>query len=245
MKKILYLIVALAFIGCSSETPLYDNQLNEIQSKYAESKEKVKEEIQQICGVLFQNNTRAFLGIESGRELFWYLINLPDSELDSLYNIYCSPENEAIIEEYYELNIEALINLTSAEDVQNFYSFIENYVQMGGHDLDYIEQELETTFSSSDDIIREGVIEGAVWCDDLMPDNPMCIDQHVKCLEEAQAKLASSKIADLYVMGTADTLYLFCPELGLADGAGGVLYSLYSMLELTHEYHMCLLKKAY
>lgn len=244
------LIFSLCLVGCSDDIPYLnkDDSYNQTFSKYVEYTKKSKERINEMWSLISPLQSRTSIDSMSGNELFWYLVSLPENKLDSLRNIYCTPENLNAQEEIYELNLQTLIELSSPEDVQNLYTFIDNYVDLGGHDIQYIETELKSRFDSSPEIIKDCVIDDAAWIDENIPEQPSdpnSINAHQECIKHIIKELTKSKELDAALLVATDLGSLYDPLLGFVIGAGTITYSLISELELAHEYHKCMIGRSY
>lgn len=253
MKIFIYCCFAVfALSSCSSDyiEPSYradDSTI--ILSKYDEARNKTRQSIVEQLKFLGVKPSRASLDTLNGYDLIRYLLLLPESELDSLRQIYCTEENKRAHEIMVEFSIDKMIELSSPEEVQNLFSFRNDYIEMGGHNPGYLINSLNTTFSQSPDIIRDNVIEDAAIIDEYLPNptemQPAYVDTYAECLRQLTNEMIDSKEADIAILGLTDGVGLFFPEAGICIGLGGMVYSLFSTLEATHKFHECVATRTY
>lgn len=250
MKRILGFISVLTLIiciaaGCSTEkTDLLDAAENarlSLLQRYHEASVAAHNDVVDMYKLIGVCTSRSDFSTMNGNELFWYLVNLPSEEMDSLRTLYCTDENLEACEYIYELNLQALIDLSSPTDAQNYYSFIDSYVEIGGHNIDFIEKELKSTFANSSDELKFCIIDEAAYIDEFIPVNPNYVNHHEACLKNVIDKMVEGKKIDAGLLVATEIADIANPTVGLLVSTGGVIFNLIASLELAHEYNMCML----
>lgn len=179
MKKILPILILALVSSCASQEPepVWSHS-NDVSRKYEEGKTYVRSVVNKYYSQLTGANTRVDVSITPS-EFLLYIINMPESQVDSLKAIYCTPEKLRELESYQDAREDKLIEITSAEDVAKFYSFVHEYVSIGGHS----EQVLEQSSAEVSPLIQWGMAIAAAAVDEMLADYPSTrIDW--SCLEE-------------------------------------------------------------
>jgi hypothetical protein len=179
MKKILPILILALVSSCASQEPepVWSHS-NDVSRKYEEGKTYVRSVVNKCYSQLIGAKTRGDVSITPS-DFLLYIINMPESQVDSLKAIYCTPERTLAIEGYKDAREDKLMELTSAEDVAKFYSFVNEYVSVGGRSGKMLEKASENTHP----IIQLGMAIAAASVDEMLADYPITrIDYG--CLEE-------------------------------------------------------------
>ena len=238
---VIAMLLAIIASACATDQPepaVATANYTSFESLYAQAKQRTQERNRAMWSLLGVSNSRA--DTLNGNSLFWHLANLPEAEFDSIYNVYCSPENLAIYEDIYELNLQALIDLSSPEDVQNLFNFTKKYIEIGGHNPDFVNKGLHTTFVDSGDPIKEAMLEEVEFIDEVLPLDPDVIDSHRKCLETALKDNGIEIVIDLLDTGAA----IYDPANIFLD-VSSVVKDFSTVVKIVHEYHNCLITTAW
>lgn len=131
------------FTSCGTEELFYDEQsesLN-IEEQYEAACKKWatinSEELEKISNYQSRNNPDHIL---PANDIVGFLMSLSDENFTIIYNEYVDEEQMCQRAEETELKIDTLIDVTSATEVQQLYNYINDYISIGGHSVDYVEQ---------------------------------------------------------------------------------------------------------
>lgn len=147
------LCLTLLFTSCSnidSELGLNDDSkefsVREIYSKYY--KESLKNatliDVYGDGDFLDMGKTPIDLPSEEYDSELAYLLSLSNTQLDSLAQCFTFGYTREEDEIASNANIEDLISRTSEEDVNQLFDFMENYAQIGGHSITYVEDNVDS-----------------------------------------------------------------------------------------------------
>lgn len=201
-----------------------------ISSKYIVSKSDINNSILQTMHIMGAPNNRTSIEI-TGNDLVNFVSSLPKEYVDSLYLIYCNPDNELQYEDYLDDIDLGLVKETSESDVDQLYTFINSYKEVGGNNM----QMLETACYKKPLIIQECMISCAAIIDTFSLDYPISRNANSWCLHELTLKLMESiiegKIADIAID--------FIPGANVIGACVMAGMDLYSAIKTAHEYEMC------
>ena len=233
---VIAMLLAIIASACATDQPepaVATANYTSFESLYAQAKQRTQERNRAMWSLLGVSNSRA--DTLNGNSLFWHLANLPEAEFDSIYNVYCSPENLAIYEDIYELNLQALIDLSSPEDVQNLFNFTKKYIEIGGHNPDFVNKGLHTTFVDSGDPIKEAMLEEVEFIDEVLPLDPDLVDAHRKCLEKTLEDNGVEIVFDL-----VETGYDIYTGVDLPEGIKLAIKDFATVVKIVKDYNECL-----
>lgn len=149
MKKLFFfdILSVLVFIGlfssCGTEEFL-DNEQSEnlkIEEQYEGACKRWatinSEELENISNYQSRNTPDNIIPAE---DLVGFLMSVSDERFEVLYREYVDVKQMCQHAEVKELKIDTLIDITSATEVQELYNYIKDYISIGGHSVNYIEQ---------------------------------------------------------------------------------------------------------
>lgn len=239
MKKLLLIpLFVIGLMSCTShdDTISSDEDVfnTDIQNLYDEYRTSAQEEIGATMDALNAPNTRADVSQKmSGSVMVEYLASLSSEEVDSLYNQYCTSEEELKYDNFTDSIISVLIDNSSLEEVQALFNFKTSYIENGGHNITM----LVSAISNVSPLIKNCMISCAANIDEFIDVVPQTRAANSWCLHELSLKLAKSYAED----GIADVVLDMIGVPGV-DVAGALIlagYDLYSSIEMAYEYDKC------
>lgn len=235
MKKQLHIFTfLLLLVSCASN----DDEVNVIQDEsvsrmYEQGKEYVKASVQNTYFNLTGVRTRG--GEEVTPSAFLnYILNMPQSQVDSLKALYCQPNQIEAIEAMRDAREDALIEKTSYEDVAKLHTFINDYVSVGGNSIRLLEKATKGT----DPLIQFGMAVAAASVDEMLEGYPITrVD--FGCLEEVLKQngysISEDVLLELADMGIIATV----PETSVEDIMYGAGVAVSEITLLTIQYEDC------
>lgn len=217
MKKILPILILALVSSCAFQEPepVWSHS-NDVSRKYEEGKTYVRSVVNKYYSQLIGAKTRGDVSITPS-DFLLYILNMPESQVDSLKAIYCTPEKLAALESYQDSREDKLMELTSAEDVAKLYFFVNEYVSIGGRS----ERLLEQSSADVSPLIQWGMAIAAASVDEMLADYPAArIDWG--CLEEVLKSNSLDIASDALLELSEFIMTIEAPELDIVD----VLYDL-------------------
>lgn len=245
MKKILFILFVTLCVTacCNNEIALPENSevMSEIQLKYHTYQQQMQGNIEQMLDVLSPVNSRSEDSMVSPVEAFVdCLSKLPPETVDSLYEIYCTPEVKLQYEAYEEAVVEVLVANSSLEEVSNLYSFRDAYIESGGNNMKMIEG-----FSrNASPMIRDCMIGSAAAIDAYMGVTTQSLDGNSYCFGLLILEISKSALSDAAVTVAGKAALAMIGSVPGADVVGGLILAglgLYEAIELAHDYNQCCL----
>ncbi|MDE6269025.1 MAG: hypothetical protein K2M04_08100 [Muribaculaceae bacterium] len=237
----LFLLTGIFVSSCNSSEEYFDEGMNDssyVKRTYVEFQDRLHDSFgQSICMISSGQIRGRDVKSISGEEFIRFLISLPIEKLDSLYNIYCTPEADLDYQLKITQEIDKLINSTSVAEVEKIYEFAELYMQMGGRDLHMITEACRGVSP----IIADCIIGSAAGIDEFLSILPKSRDLNSYCLSHLTERMAESMVENVVVDVAKDAAVALIAVPG-ADVVGGLVLAgmdLYNAIELAHEYNMC------
>lgn len=204
---------------------------------YANHQNHKKESLGKTFRCIQGDSTNTYSDPLSGNQFIDSLLCLPPQAIDSLYNLYCGPEADALKEQYYNALIDALAELTSPQEVDDLLLFCQNYIARGGHDPVYIEENC----MGRDPLIASCIISCAAGIDIFAQPEGDHLPANAWCLEQLRQKLEVDAITD--TLQEQLVAYLeAAPEADFVVILVFAGYDLYDAISTVYEYHQCLIK---
>lgn len=243
MKKLLLsILLALGFMSCSSNEEIILNEeaisFSELTEKYDSYKVLSQENIAQTYQELTGSKARS-AGTTSvtGAELIQLLSSMPKETVDSLYKYYCTPTIEQEFSSNYDICLDELEKHSSIVEVQQFFDFINTYIETGGHNLIMLANNLK----GKAPIIQECMIGCAASIDEYLGTIPQSRSADAYCLHQLSLKMAESAFTNelISIVADASLAMIAAPGADVALGLCLAGYDLYSSLKMAHDYNMC------
>lgn len=169
----------------------------------------------------------------SGLQLVEYLVSLPSEEIDSLYNQYCTAEEELKFDNFIDSVMEAIIDNSSIEEVQILYNFKNSYIDCGGHNMEF----LLVAIHNVSPLISDCMISCAANIDEFLDNTPQSRTTNLGCLEELTHKMAASyATSGIAEVGLA---LIGIPDVDIVGSLLSAGYDFYSAIEMAHDYDRC------
>lgn len=178
-------------MGCTSEEQSIitsRENSNEVKSQYQYFKGieiTKKSDILHNMGISDTRNTETNL---YELDFISYLASLSEQQIDSLANLYCTPQLEERAINQYISSIEKLTEMTSCMDVESLFSFIDNYISIGGHSLD----ELTIAVEDKPEIISLCMIKAAASIDVILSQNINTRTSKTDCINKLTVGVAGN-----------------------------------------------------
>lgn len=243
MKKLLLIpLFVLGLISCTSNDDIASSEENvlnsDIQNLYNEYRANAQEGIGTTMDALNATKSRASNSDKvSGTALVEYIASLSAEEVDSLYNQYCTSEEEEKYDNYTDSLISVLIDNSSLEEVQNLFNFTNSYIENGGHNMTM----LSSAVSNVSPLIKSCMISCAANIDEFLTVAPQSRAANSWCLHQLSLKMAESSVMNgvADVVGDVAVGMIGVPGVDVAGALILAGYDLYSSIEMAHDYNMC------
>ncbi len=224
----------------SNEVPILEDEdktLIEIGEIYESSQINTQKSLGQIYVALYGSKSRSNMSdLITGTELIRLLTSMPVETVDSLYNIYCTPQKEEEYDNCYKTSIDELIRLSSLDEVLQMLDFTDSYIENGGHNMTTLAEAIK----NKTPIIQECMIRCAAGIDEFIGTSASR-SSNAYCLHELQLEMAKSAVENEVIDVVGDAMVSMIGVPGV-DAAGALVlagYDLYSSLEMAHKYNMC------
>lgn len=238
----------LLFItACNSENALdgqTDTGFNEqVITKYQTARKNVRQQVGITLSVLRhlqgeRVDSADFGKPTDGTELLTYLTSLPSETIDSLYTLYCTPENQVVAESVADSIFDAATKGITPQQLQQLVNFTESYFETGGHNLTL----LTTAVSGMPTNAQDYMINFAAKVDECTP-HAKSRGLYEYCLNKLMDKVAKTIILNEATSAELDMLSttLACPGADVATALFLCGVGLYDALEMAHEFNWCIL----
>lgn len=204
---------------------------------YEQGKEYARATVQKYYSNLIGEPTRGPVAITPS-EFLMFIVNMPESQVDSLKAAYCTPEQLAELETYQDLRENKLIEASSAEDVAKLYSFIDEYISVGGRSYQLLEEASRDTHP----LIQLGMAIAAASVDEMLVDYPTTrIDYD--CLAEVLRNNGLQITSDVLLDVAGALMIEVAPEISVEELMIELGVSASEITMLTIQYKDCCAKR--
>lgn len=246
MNKFLLIPLMLLFItSCNSENALdgqTDTGFNEqVITKYQTARKNVRQQVGITLSVLRhlqgeRVDSADFGKPTDGTELLTYLTSLPSETIDSLYTLYCTPENQVVAESVADSIFDAATKGISPQQLQQLVNFTDCYFETGGHNLTL----LTTAVSGMPTNAQDYMINFAAKVDEYSLSHKSRLTPEI-CMQRLFRDAVFTTIEGEVTTAAIEALTVLpVPGIDLAAQLTVLGLSVESVVRLVHEYNLCM-----
>lgn len=236
-KALLFFLSALLLTSCSLmeyENPIVNNNESDWQSLYEDQKHKTSEDLKAVYKKITVETRTSETTEFSIREFCNYLINCPSTEIDSLYNIYCTKEIENIIDERFDYSLKLLEENTSSYEVTKLFDFIKTYSENGGCDIEFLKAQIEGVSP----LIQDCMVRAAGSIDFIFGEMNQTRGGVEYCFHRMMIGLAGDMAESVIVDEITATLAPY-PGIDVAATLIAAGYDTYTAIKAAYEFDLC------
>lgn len=187
-----------------------------------------------------QVQTRSANNGSAGDYLLETIVSLPQSAVDSLYNIYCNVENEKNYEIQREQVLQTLADQTSLNQALMVYRFADDYIDSTPNNLALIGE----ATANQPEIIKRTIIRTAANIDaarvivsNKQPHgDAYCLDQlKLEIIKNAAENGITDAVVDFLIMS------LSVPGIDAPSAVILGCWDLYDGIKMAYDYNQCML----
>ena len=236
MKKIFtFSLLVLSFVACTTNEEISGEKESldsSLKREYDAVQTSVRQALSQTMSEMDGCESRSETAQLSGAEFIQFLTELSSEKADSLYAEFCTPAASERYDALQDALYEALIAASSEAEVDALYEFIDQYIEIGGHNMEMILQ----SSNGMSSIIKACMLRGAAAIDVFMGDahysrSSFCRDQLIIALARTSADIMGELLID--------DAFAALPEAEIASILIDIGVDAYKAAQLAYDYKKC------